>query len=435
MAKIATYGLFGLPGTFLAILFALWMMPRADVPKHMQNHKLVYDGQLLSEEMGDALVARLKSVDYLPSNNNDLKFYTTRHEHIGEAVPYSPDEGCPHPLMVPSINRTECILPGRVDIAKHYITGGGLEGRKERFEVAASRLQSFGQYNWDLNVYPELPKLFADSKFQQFSKSVCPDDRQYLDPFQFNFIVQVPGQTVALHLDGVYFWGASRFEFPQWLLAVMAFSNLWSEEFIDQVQVVAYLHSWDNYDERAGQFVYWVDGTAVPQRETPKKYAGSAVDGTKTMHAAEVYYPQRKLPIINGMADNRLVNVDGKGEKWALVSGGETLQTYDWDDLRVTVVYRGRCFKDKEEAEAYKNLPDEKKMALEEVLAKLGDDLVKRGRVSQQKLDDMSRFDFAQLLVQEYIKYPYSPTAIIPYNYCALPRLLPFTKPLLDMIC
>lgn len=37
------------------------------------------------------------------------------------------------------------------------------------------------------------------------------------DPFQFNFILSVPGQTVALHLDAPYFFGATRFQVPQWL--------------------------------------------------------------------------------------------------------------------------------------------------------------------------------------------------------------------------
>lgn len=37
------------------------------------------------------------------------------------------------------------------------------------------------------------------------------------DPFQFNFILSVPGQTVALHLDAPYFLGATRFQVPQWL--------------------------------------------------------------------------------------------------------------------------------------------------------------------------------------------------------------------------
>lgn len=46
--------------------------------------------------------------------------------------------------------------------------------------------------------------------------------------------MQVPGQTVATHVDGVYFWGATRREFPQWLLACMMFSGLFQDEFIHQ---------------------------------------------------------------------------------------------------------------------------------------------------------------------------------------------------------
>jgi len=68
----------------------------------------------------------------------------------------------------------------------------------------------------------------------------------------------VPGQTVATHIDAVYFWGATRFQFPQWLLAAMVFSDMWQEQFVDQVQVVAYYHQWspDNV-KGAGEFLYW----------------------------------------------------------------------------------------------------------------------------------------------------------------------------------
>jgi hypothetical protein len=56
-------------------------------------------------------------------------------------------------------------------------------------------------------------------------------------------VVQVPGQTVATHVDGVYFWGATRREFPQWLLACMLFSNLFADTFINQVTTtIPYRH-------------------------------------------------------------------------------------------------------------------------------------------------------------------------------------------------
>ena len=124
--------------------------------------------------------------------------------------------------------------------------------------------------------YPEqhqvTKKLFADPSFRRAASSVCPPDKQVLDPFQTNLIAQLPGQTVAAHIDAVYFWGANRFQYviplpyhfahrgflgealknrcspflfacfsiPQWLLAVMAFSGIFQDRFIDQVQVVAY---------------------------------------------------------------------------------------------------------------------------------------------------------------------------------------------------
>jgi hypothetical protein len=49
--------------------------------------------------------------------------------------------------------------------------------------------------------------------------------------------MQVPGQTVPLHVDGAYFWGATRFQMPQWLLAAMVFSGLFQDLFVDQVSV------------------------------------------------------------------------------------------------------------------------------------------------------------------------------------------------------
>lgn len=42
-----------------------------------------------------------------------------------------------------------------------------------------------------------------------------------------------------MHIDAPYFWGASRFDVPQWLLAVMVFSGIYTERFVHQVQVRA----------------------------------------------------------------------------------------------------------------------------------------------------------------------------------------------------
>ena len=60
-----------------------------------------------------------------------------------------------------------------------------------------------------------------------------------------------------------------------------------------------------------------------------------------------------------------------------------------------------------------------------------------RGVVTAEKVELMSKLDLAFMIVDTYIKYPLPPVenAIIPYNYCALPRLLPWTADLMSFFC
>lgn len=100
------------------------------------------------------------------------------------------DGKCEHPYLVPSPDRTLCILPGRIDVGRHYLVTGGFEGLKENHVSLTSRLLSFGRYMFNYSEYDEVAKLFNDPRFQQSARSVCPGNKQYLDPFQNNFIIQ-----------------------------------------------------------------------------------------------------------------------------------------------------------------------------------------------------------------------------------------------------
>lgn len=81
---------------------------------------------------------------------------------------------------------------------------GGVDGLKEPYETMISRLLTFGFYVFDLSTVPAAQDLFDDDHFRQLARDVCPKHKPHLDPFQFNFILQLPGQTVAAHLDGVH---------------------------------------------------------------------------------------------------------------------------------------------------------------------------------------------------------------------------------------
>lgn len=372
------------------------------------------------------LIRRLK--DY-PVNTAEHKSYSMVHEHVGEAVPVNKEGFCEHPFLVPNANRTLCIFPQRIDVGQHYLKSGGVDGLKEPYEVAVSRLQAFILYLFKLEKLPAVESLFQSPKFLKAARSVCPSAKQHLDPFQFNVIVQVPGQTVAMHLDAPYFWGAGRFQFPQWLLASMVFSGLFKERFVDQVQVVAYLHNWtDPENSRAGRFVYWADSGDEPRAEEPLSLAGSAVDGSKTVHAASVYYPQVRPPLINPQAVDARLSYAGD-ERWELRQDGKTLRSYDTDQLRFSIVYRARCFRHASEAEEFRKQKDF--LSLEHVLDVFKDDLKRRG----EEVETLSRMDLALRIMDTYVRYPLPPRALFPYNYCMASRIFPSLKPLLDLIC
>ena len=66
-------------------------------------------------------------------------------------------------------------------------------------------------------------------------------------------------------------------------------------------------------------------------------------------------------------------------------------------------------------------------MDLKHILSVFTDDLIKKGKLQKDKINEISRLDLAFLIMDTYIKYPLPPKnyALIPYNYCALPLILP----------
>lgn len=246
--------------------------------------------------------------------------------------------------------------------------------------------------------------------------------------------MQVPGQTVATHVDAVYFWGATRFHVPQWLLAVMVYSGLFQEKFIDQIQVVAYVHRWENKKNvKDGAFVYWSDNEKE-QYVTATPLLGNVVDGSKTVHAALIYRPEVKAPRLDKSQTNILRYIGE--DNWQLVANDNVIRNYTTNDLRISIVYRARCFASKEEVQRFHENRPEDEMSLDYILGKLKDDLVSKGKFANRAAADaLPRLDLALLLMDTYIKYPMPPHAVVPYNYCMLATLVPSLKPILDKIC
>lgn len=137
-----------------------------------------------------------------------------------------------------------------------------------------------------LHHMPGVAKLFASRQYRDAVQDLCPG-RPLLDPFQMAaianvraphctvdvlpqppsllccavWLLQVPGQQVATHYDVPWFYGASRFTLPQWLLVVMDRSGLWADRVVPQMQGVAYLHKWPKErTNNGGNFFFYPAG-------------------------------------------------------------------------------------------------------------------------------------------------------------------------------
>jgi hypothetical protein len=76
-------------------------------------------------------------------------------------------------------------------------------------------------------------------------------------------------------------------------------------------------------------------------------------------------------------------------------------------------------------------------MPMEYILNNFIKDLAKRKGLDENYLKNLKRIDLALMIMDTYIVYPLPPIdlALIPYNYCALPLLYPWTEKFFSLIC
>lgn len=432
---------------FIAIVVAVLLnFPRADIPAHLLGHPGYSVPQIIPDDAGAAMMQIVKDMGEYPTNTNaDMKTgFKHAAEDIGETQPIGANGKCDNPILIPNRKKNGCILPGRIDVGKHFILTGGPDAIRENVGDMTSRLQSFGRYMTGDSMleYPIFNEVLNSTQFIRAARKICPKEQQILDPFQFNFLIQIPGQSVATHIDAPYFWGADRNTVPQWLLASMVFSGLFERLFIHQVQVVSYLHTWKAEDVMkaqglktvGGDFVVYGTADGHVKTMTSAPLSGNLVDGSKSIHAATVYRPDRKAPVIDKSHD--VVLRYAGDEKWLLLdlTADKKIGDYTTEDLRISLVYRARCFEAEQDLAAYPDFPS---IPIEKILMIFKADLIRNHGHTEEELAALNRMEIGLMILNTYVKYPLPSTkeALMPFNYCALPMVLPWTEPIIKLLC
>lgn len=421
-----------------AIMYRLQAPLRPNVPLREKPFEYHYMTNVFTNETLAELDALMAAQSVFKTAAQDL---TASVDNIGEALPIN-DPGCDNPMLSADGTFSRCLLPSRIDIARHYLSTGGPDNFQERYESLVPRLFSFIGYMFDKLDTPAIQNLFGDPKYIEKASEVC-RGRSVFDPIQLNLILMLPGQELPMHWDVPWLWGATRFDMPQWLLVVMEQSGLWEDRSVPQIQGVSWLH--DAKDGDGGDFFFYPRGAAgKAQTVLARRNSAIVLDGCRAIHGVRRFKPAHKVPSMSRHVSNELRHV--AGDDWELVSNGTRIGSYKTNDFRMSLVWRARCFETEEEKQRWhadQTFPDGKthKLELAEVLDTLETDLRKRGVLGA----DAARpapLQFAMMLLDTYAQYPNDPvkTHIIAYNLCMIPRIAPaWLRPaasaIADLLC
>ncbi|MDG2307617.1 MAG: hypothetical protein P8R42_23770 [Candidatus Binatia bacterium] len=288
-------------------------------------------------------------------------------------------------------------LPQRFDSAFNFIRTGGRFGRTNQdINDLIARTNYFREtyaYGQDIQA-PGIEPFLHFEGFVEAAREIF--GRPIIEPAIVFANLLLPGQELAIHTDVAEFRGISRKHHPQWLCVVMHHSGLFEHWRMPIATAVSWYQN-----AHGGAFAFYPDGATEPAATQPVRFNTAIIlDTDSIFHGVDrVDSPGASAPPFKpGM------RVHSKGEgtgQWEVRDGDKAIGDYTWDEMRFSVSWKAYCFKDEAEREAWRTASDD--IGLDQVLGTLEDDLRERGRLGDTR---PANKEFAQRLVDEYIKFP-----------------------------
>lgn len=214
-----------------------------------------------------------------------------------------------------------------------------------------------------------------------------------------NITWQLPFNQGEGHIDIPEFRGIDRTRYPTWLLSMMSHSRLFEPERIQIATAVAWF-----YEGEDGGFQYWPDGPDAPPRVHEGKIFNTSVtgDNEKMLHRVRPVGKRNDGFLMGMTLDTRLEHRGG--DDWAIVEAGEDIALASYGDLRISVSWKARAFRDAEEERLYADHSAD--LSLDAVLDRFCADLEARGIAFEEPADPLADPAFTDLLSSVYLVTP-----------------------------
>jgi hypothetical protein len=256
-----------------------------------------------------------------------------------------------------------------------------------------------GDWAYDTPTVEGVSELFEHPEFVAAGQHMF--GSELVRPFSLycNLTWQLPFDQGSGHTDIPEFRGISRTDYPTWVLSMMGGSRLFEEERVNIVTVVAWF-----YQGKDGGFTYWPEGPGAP----PKVHEGTTFNTAIAGDNDRMYHRVRPTGnpdqgLLGGMTlDTRLARLDS-GE-WGIDDSGEIRTRFPFEDLRISISWKARVFKD--DADEARYLDHSNDIAIDEVFDRFYGDLAGQGVSFERPDDPLADQDFIALLGQHYIHAP-----------------------------
>jgi len=253
------------------------------------------------------------------------------------------DEVVDDPEMVRAMARTSGphYMPARylVDAQAAETAGDGMA--RGRTDVPAHLIGPVWRGDWAAAgraLVPGAEALLHHERFVAAASAMTGGTEVVPGQVYVNLTTPSRGQGFS-HTDIPEFVGVDRSNAPGWLLQAMGVSRLFEDVRITIVTAVSWFHTGER-----GFFRYWPtgrDGDSV--RHERMWNAGVVGDNDFMHHQVEGTGPRGSAPP-DGLTIDTVLDHDGF--RWLVVDGDRTLATFDDADVRLSLSWKARVFRD-----------------------------------------------------------------------------------------
>ncbi|MCR9212915.1 MAG: hypothetical protein NXI13_04305 [Proteobacteria bacterium] len=243
-------------------------------------------------------------------------------------------------------------------------------------------------------VFDGAEPFFYNERFIEAAKTSF--NAEVIRPLAMMTNLNLPAPSSPCHLDLPFFRGANNREVPSWMLDPMGYSGLFHEWAIPVASAITWF-----YDGEGGDFEYWPRGLDAPSVTESPPFSNSCVlaDNEYMYHRVGSVGPEKDQQTYEAIGyDAKLELMED--QRWQVNEDGKTLASFDFDEVRISILWKAYCFKNEAMAESYDDHSND--LSTDLIADIFCDDLTKRGHKVSRPSDFATDAAWKELITTVY---------------------------------